>query len=149
MLIEKIKDSMDNFITERVDNAFPSIYTKEDVSILLKKYTAVITTIVEDGKDNSITELTESQKINFCEELFSEMLNANREEIDRNLTNSSQSILSDVDFNIERGCEIVIDSIEIDTDVILDDVVNAKVGNFTSVYVNLFNFCLETVNGLK
>jgi hypothetical protein len=92
-----MKQAIDNALTE-VRNSFPSIYSKDDVI-----------SILEGLKDNADSTFTpDKQKLKDVLENV----------IQRVARNFDEDLISDVEFRIEYGNTIEIDSCSIDTDSI-------------------------------
>lgn len=87
---------------KEVENSFPSIFTREDVITLLNKI--------------------EGSEIEFDKEVLTEKLRSAVENALNNLSSDDIVDISSCEFVIRNGNEIDIDSIGINTDTIVDEV---------------------------
>jgi hypothetical protein len=115
--MEKINDLFDQEITRTI-NAYPSIYSKQDVTSLL-----------EDLRINIIDELSKTPPSDaiITDERLADFVGSVVRRLDRHLCSSDLVDVSSAEFSIDYGNQISLDNIDIDTESItseLDDILN-------------------------
>jgi hypothetical protein len=110
----------------KVENAFPSIFTKDDVIILLGE----ISDAIENDDD-----VTNGGLIMDKEPLLEKIRGAVDNAIN-NMSNDDIVDTSDTEFNIRNGNEIEIDRIGINTSDIIDEVMREVEEVLDEVYEN-------------
>jgi len=126
--MEKINDLFDQEITKTVD-AYPSIYTKDDVVSLLSKLRTVVLTEVSELKPASA--ITEDRFQEFSESVTKSLENAiNRGELD-------VVDYSSAEFNINYHNTIEIENIDVNTDSIVDELATILQDQFVGYFGEL------------
>jgi len=126
--METINNLFDQEITKTVD-AYPSIYTKDDVVSLLSKLRTVVLTEVSELKPASA--ITEDRFQEFSESVTKSLENAiNRGELD-------VVDYSSAEFNINYHNTIEIENIDVNTDSIVDELATILQDQFVGYFGEL------------
>jgi hypothetical protein len=114
--MDKITTLFDVAIHENL-NAFPSVYSKEDVNSLL-----------ESLKNNVLTEIIgQASGAIITDERLADFVESVVRRLDRHLCSSDLVDTSSAEFSIDYGNQISLDNIDVDTESItseLDDILN-------------------------
>ena len=114
--MEKVTNLFDVAIHENL-NAFPSVYSKEDVNSLL-----------ESLKNNVLTEIiSQPSGAIITDERLADFVESVVRRLDRHLCSSDLVDTSSAEFSIDYGNQISLDNIDINTESItseLDDILN-------------------------
>lgn len=126
--METINNLFDQEITKTVD-AYPSIYTKDDVVSLLSKLRTVVLTEVSELKPASA--ITEDRFQEFSESVTKSLENAiNRGDLD-------VVDYSSAEFNINYHNTIEIENIDVNTDSIVDELATILQDQFVGYFGEL------------
>ena len=126
--MEKINDLFDQEITKTVD-AYPSIYTKDDVVSLLSKLRTVVLTEVSELKPASA--ITEDKFQEFSESVTKSLENKiNRGDID-------VYDYSSAEFSINYHNTIEIENLDFNTDSIVDELATILQDQFVGYFGEL------------
>lgn len=126
--METINNLFDQEITKTVD-AYPSIYTKDDVVSLLSKLRTVVLTEVSELKPASA--ITEDKFQEFSESVTKALENAiNRGELD-------VVDYSSAEFNINYHNTIEVENIDVNTDSIVDELATILQDQFVGYFGEL------------
>ena len=126
--METINNLFDQEITKTVD-AYPSIYTKDDVVSLLSKLRTVVLTEVSELKPAFA--ITEDRFQEFSESVTKSLENAiNRGELD-------VVDYSSAEFNINYHNTIEIENIDVNTDSIVDELATILQDQFVGYFGEL------------
>jgi len=129
--METINNLFDQEITKTID-AYPSIYTKDDVvSLLSKLRTVVLTETAEALSNANATPITEMAFQEFSESVTRELENRiNRGNIDVHDYSSAE-------FSIDYHNTIVIDSIDFNSDAVTDELSDILLDKFQESFGKL------------
>jgi hypothetical protein len=126
--MEKINDLFDQEITKTVD-AYPSIYTKDDVVSLLSKIRTVVLTEVSELKPTSA--ITEDRFQEFSESVTKSLENKiNRGDID-------VYDYSSAEFSINYPNTIEIENLDVNTDSLVDELATILQEQFVGYFGEL------------
>lgn len=126
--MEKINELFENELSGII-HAYPSIYTKDDVSELLSKLRTVVLTEVSELKPASA--ITEDKFQEFSESVTKSLENAiNRGELD-------VVDYSSAEFNINYHNTIEIENIDVNTDSIVDELATILQDQFVGYFGEL------------
>jgi hypothetical protein len=123
--MENLNVILEEFTTS-IDSGFPSVYSKEDVKVLLGMFAKKAEVTVQP-KDEGLT-VTESA----IDDLMEDIVNAFENELDDTRYNEFVD-LSSAEFSIDYGNQLVLDSIDLATGQItekLSEVIANKVSDF-------------------
>jgi hypothetical protein len=123
--MENLNVILEEFTTS-IDSGFPSVYSKEDVKVLLGMFAKKAEVTVQP-KDEGLT-VTESA----IDDLMEDIVNAFENELDDTRYNEFVH-LSSAEFSIDYGNQLVLDSIDLATGQItekLSEVIANKVSDF-------------------
>jgi len=126
--METINNLFDQEITKTVD-AYPSIYTKDDVVSLLSKLRTVVLTEVSELKPASA--ITEDRFQEFSESVTKALENA------INRGNLDVVDYSSAEFNINYHNTIEIENIDVNTDSIVDELATILQDQFVGYFGEL------------
>ena len=126
--MEKINDLFDQEITRVVD-AFPSIYTKDDVVNLLS--TLRTQTLVEASELKTNVGITEEQFQEFNENV--------RNALERSLNNGSIDLYNyqSAEFTINYSNQIEIENIDFNTDCVTEELDEIMLTEFQAIFGDL------------
>ena len=122
--MDKINNLFDQEITKTVD-AFPSIYTKDDVVSLLN---TLRTQVLYETADA----LSKANAVSITEELFQEFASDVQNNLERSLCNGSIEVYdsSSAEFSISYDNRLEIEHIDVLTDNITDELHNILLDQF-------------------
>jgi hypothetical protein len=112
----------------KVENAFPSIFTKDDVIILLRE----LSDAIENDDDDDVA----NGGLIMDKEPLLEKIRGAVDNAINNMSNDDIVDTSDTEFNIRNGNEIEIDRIGINTSDIIDEVMREVEEVLDEVYEN-------------
>jgi hypothetical protein len=129
--METINNLFDQEITKTVD-AYPSIYTKDDVVSLLSKLRTVVLTEVSEALSNAnATPITEMDFQNFSESVTRELENRiNRGDVDIHDYSSAE-------FSINYNNTIEIESLDFNSDAVTDELSDILLDKFQEAFGKL------------
>jgi hypothetical protein len=129
--METINNLFDQEITKTID-AYPSIYTKDDVvSLLSKLRTVVLTETAEALSNANATPITEMDFQNFSESVTRELENRiNRGDVDVHDYSSAE-------FSISYHNTIEIESIDFNSDAVTDELSDILLDKFQESFGKL------------
>jgi hypothetical protein len=122
--MDKINELFENELNG-VIHAYPSIYTKDDVTELLSKLRTVVLTEAADA-------LSKANSVSITEELFQEFASDVQNNLERSLCNGSIEVYdsSSAEFSINYNNQIELDNLDILADNITDEVHNILLDQF-------------------
>jgi hypothetical protein len=135
--MEKLNDLFDQEITKAID-AQSSIYAKDDVvSLLSKLRTNVITEALEASR-----QLAEAERKFFISEMdFQEFSSNVTQALEREINNGGIDVYdySSAEFSIGYNNQLSIESIEFNTDAIVDELSDILLDRFQESFGKLLN----------
>jgi hypothetical protein len=113
--MDKINELFENELSG-VIHAYPSIYTKDDVTELLSKLRTVVLTEAADA-------LSKANSVSITEELFQEFASDVQNNLERSLCTGSIEVYDtgSAEFSIDYNNRIQIENIDVLTDNITDE----------------------------
>jgi len=128
--MEKINELFDVQITSVID-AYPSIYTKDDVVSLLCNL-----------RTQTLTEVSDNIKVPFIKEMeFQDFSDKVTTELRRQIERGDLELATcdNVEFSMDHHNTIVVDCVEIDTDTLSDELHNILLDSFQSCFGKLLD----------
>lgn len=126
-MIQQVQDLFDANVTKVMD-AFPSIYTKDDVVSLL---TAL--------RNDTINEIIQNPVSAITEEMFQDFSTEVERKLDNYLTSSQNDPInySSAEFSIEYNNQLVLESVEFDSNSIVEELDDILLREFQNVFGEL------------
>ena len=126
-MIQQVQDLFDANVTKVMD-AFPSIYTKDDVVSLL---TAL--------RNDTINEIIQNPVSTITEEMFQDFSTEVERKLDNYLTRTDQDFVdySSAEFSIEYNNQLVLQSVDFDSNTIVEELDDILLREFQNVFGKL------------
>lgn len=126
-MIQQVQDLFDTNVTKVMD-AFPSIYTKDDVVSLL---TAL--------RNDTINEIIQNPVSVITEEMFQDFSAEVARKLERSLSDGTVEVYDyhNVELSIDSGNHISIEHIEVDTDSISEELHDIMLREFQNIFGEL------------
>lgn len=124
-MIQQVQDLFDANVTKVMD-AFPSIYTKDDVISLL---TAL--------RNDTINEITQNPVSTITEEMFQDFSAEVEKKFDNYITQNDPINYSSVEFSIDYNNQLILESVEFDSNAIMEELDNILLDSFQNIFGEL------------
>lgn len=126
-MIQQVQDLFDANVTKVMD-AFPSIYTKDDVVSLL---TAL--------RNDTINEIIQNPVSTITEDMFQDFSAGVERKLDNYLTRTDQDFVdySSAEFSIEYNNQLVLERVDFDSNTIIEELDNILLTEFQNIFGKL------------
>jgi hypothetical protein len=138
--METINNLFDQEITKTID-AYPSIYTKDDVVSLLSKLRTVVLTETAEALEES-RQLAETERKFFISEMdFQNFSSEVTSRLETSITNGSVDVYdySSAEFSIGYNNQLSVESIDINSDLITDELSDILLDEFQKSFGKFLN----------
>jgi hypothetical protein len=130
-MIQQVQDLFDANVTKVMDS-FPSIYTKDDVvNLLTALRNDTINEIIQSEAHKPVSIITE--------EMFQDFSVGVERKLDNYLTRTDQCFIdySSAEFSIEYNNQLVLESVDFDSNTIVEELDNILLTEFQNIFGEL------------